>query len=139
MTPIRRRLQNPIWRRRLGCDLIWLAAAAVGVASWRDGAWLWIAAAIVFIAGVSLEAKTSDGLMTLRYPGTKRRSLVLGGAGAIALIASFALRSRLPNELDDVGLSAGAGFALAGFGALAWHYAATYAGNRIVTLSDEEW
>ena len=100
--------------------------------------WLWIAAAIPLLAGVWTEARTSDGLLTMRYLRTRRRSLLLTGAGAAAFTAGLALRS-LSAAFGAGLIVSGAGFFLGGGGALAWHYVATYAGNRIVTLSDEDW
>ena len=132
------RYQNPLLRRRYGDALIVASAVLAGVASRWAGVWLWIVAVMLLLAGISLEAKTSDGLLTMRYPGTRRRSLVLAVAGLALVLIGVLAGSSFPTGIP-AGLSiGGAGFLLAGAAAVAWHHAATYAGGRIIHLSDED-
>jgi len=136
---IRRSYRNPLWRRRFGCALIVVSALLAGTASRWAGGWGWLGALPPLIAGVWVEARTSDGLFTVRYPGGKRRSVTLACSGLIALVGGLIVRSMIPAGIGAALVVAGAGFLGAGGGALAWHYAATYAGDRIVKLSDEDW
>jgi hypothetical protein len=132
------RYQNPLLRRRYGDSLILLSAILAGVASRWAGTWLWIVAIIPLIAGICLEAKTSDGLLTMRYPGTRRRSLGLAMGGLMLVLIGIFAGSALPTGAPAALSIGGIGFFLAGAAAIVWHHAATYAGGRIIHLSDED-
>lgn len=134
-----RQWQNPLRRRRAADGLIVVAALLAGGASRWGGFWTWLAALLVGIAGVVLEARTSDGLLTYHFPGTRKRSFILAAGGLALLIAGFVVAAWTPVGVEAALLVAGAGFLLGGGGALAWHHGATYAGDRIVRLSDEDW
>jgi len=110
-----------------------------GAASRWAGTWLWVVALIPLIAGIWLEAKTSDGFLTVRFPGTRRRSILLACGGLIGLVGGLLAHSAAPSGLSAALAIGGLGFFLASAGTLAWHSAATYAGDRIVERSDEDW
>jgi drug/metabolite transporter (DMT)-like permease len=134
-----RQWQNPLRRRRAGDGLIVAAALLAGAAARWGDLWLWLAALLIGLAGVVLEARTSDGLLTYRFPGTRRRSFIIAAGGLAAIVAGLVLGFWTPKGVQAALLVGGAGFLLGGGGALAWHHGATYAGDRIVRLSDEEW
>jgi hypothetical protein len=134
-----RQWQNPLRRRRAADGLIVVAALLAGGAARWGGFWAWLAALLVGTAGVALEARMSDGLLTYRFPGTRKRSFILAVAGLALLIVGLVLAAWTPAGVEAALLVAGAGFLLGGGGALAWHHGATYAGDRIVRLSDEDW
>lgn len=130
--------RNPLRHRRFACALIVLAALLSEVASRWGGIGFWLASAALWLGGVVLEARTSDGLLTYRFPGTRRRSALLALGGAVAVAAGAIAAPIMPVGSEAALLMGGAGFLFAGGGALAWHHGATYAGDRIIRLRDED-
>jgi hypothetical protein len=134
-----RQWQSPLRRRRAGDGLVAVAALLAGGAARWGSLWIWLASLLIGLAGAVLEARTSDGLLTYRFPGARRRSAILAAGGVVLIAAGLALGSIWPAGVEAALLIGGAGFLLGGGGALAWHHGATYAGDRIVRLSDEDW
>lgn len=134
-----RQWRNPMKRRRIALVLIGIAALLAFIADRWLEAWVLIPVVALSVAGGMIEARVSDGLLTYRFPGTKRRSLTLIGVGLVVVVAATFLHALPPHGLTAALLVGGLGLVLGGGGALAWHHGATYAGGKIERLSEEEW
>src|SRR5436305_8301330 len=118
-----RQRHNPLWGRRLGLAILPAAALLGGAAFQWGGLGTWVAATVVMAAGVWLNARATDALLTYQFPGIKRRSLMLALGGVAALALAVVVRDDVSRWLAGFMAAAGLGCLLSAGGALIWHFA----------------
>jgi drug/metabolite transporter (DMT)-like permease len=149
-----KRPAGPLTFRRwaLACFLAAAIAAGAGSAirAGRDTGegptYLLDVLGLVFaVAGAVFEARAGAILLPARYPGARRRTLLMAVLGALMTLTGCVILSstlsgshnRLASGLTAAAAMAGFGGLLGGLGTLAWVYGTDYAGRRIEQMDDD--
>ena len=150
----RRRLSNPIVKRRIALVVIVIGAALAGVAqlireSSSDSSTylLDVVGWIVVVAGSVIEASTAQILFPAQPVPTRRRATSFAALGVIAAVLGCVLTSMVADNdtpaivsgMTMFVLVGGIGLGLAGTFSLAWYYGGDYAARRIERLGDDDW
>jgi len=153
----RRRLSNPIVKRRIAVVVIVFGAALAGVAQLiRESSFgnsssatylLDVLGWLVMVAGAVIEASAAQIFFPAQPVPTRRRAFTFAVLGVIAAVLGCVLTSMVADD-DTPAIVAGVtmfvlvcgiGFGLAGAFSLAWYYGGDYAARRIERLGDDDW
>ena len=155
----RRRLSNPVVKRRIALGVIGLGAALAGIAqlireSTTGGSGsnsatylLDVLGWLMVLAGAVIEASTAQIFFPAQPIPSSRRAIAFAVLGLVAAVFGCVLTSMVadgdtPAIVSAAGMSVlviGVGLGLAGFFSLAWYYGGDYAARRIERLGDDDW